>query len=270
MPDLKININGAEVVVPEQTVTEAITKGELTISNEEIKVFKKPDFETYLENVKKADYENGKVAGVEMQIKAAREKFGLSFEGKTIDNFAEALTAKNKAEFGKEPDKRVIELTNDLEALRGVNANLQNQFTMLQNEKKQSEIQAKKTNLILGAIPKENLTIPAEDLAVIFKSRYDVDFDETDGKPLIKKDGQVLKSQTTLSPLAISEIMNEFVKPYVKANNGGRGGSHEISGTPGGIEAFIKEMEERGVKAGTPDFNKEMSKRISEKTLQTK
>ena len=66
--DVKLNINGAEIVVPEQTITEAIGKGELAITNDEIKVYKKPDLEAYISNIKKEDYESGKRTGIEMEI----------------------------------------------------------------------------------------------------------------------------------------------------------------------------------------------------------
>jgi hypothetical protein len=268
--DVKLNINGAEVVVPEQTITEAIGKGELTIQNEEIKVFKKPDFDAYVSNVKKEDYENGKRAGIEMEIKAAREKYGLQFEGKTLDNFAESLTGKLKAEFGKEPDKRVQELTKDLDSLRSINQEWETKYNGLQNTIKQEQTQAKKNNLILSALPKENLSIPADDLAIIFKNRYDVDFDEA-GNPLVKKDGQVLKSPTTLSPLSINDVASEFVKPYIKQQiNGGRGEGHNTPPGATAMDAFIKEMEGKGFKPGSKAFNDEMSKRIADKTLQYK
>lgn len=268
--DVKLNINGAEVIVPEQTITEAIGKGELTIQNEEIKVFKKPDFDAYVSNVKKEDYENGKRAGIEMEIKAAREKYGLQFEGKTLDNFADSLTGKLKAEFGKEPDKRVQELTNDLASLRLINQSLETKYNGLESTIQQDKITAKKNGLIIGAMPKDNLSIPAEDLAIIFKNRYELDFDEA-GNPVVKKDGQILKSQTTLSPLGVSDVVNEFVKPYIKQQqNGGRGEGNQTPATATAMDAFIKEMEGKGFKPGSSAFNTEMSKRIADKTLQYK
>lgn len=282
--DVKLNINGAEVVVPEQTITEAIGKGELTIQNEEIKVFKKQDFEVYEKNVRNEEYKNGTVSGFEQLSKNLKRVVGAEFEGKVIKDPTTGLIDYGQSasfivenikpvlikEAGIAPDKKVQELTKDLDSLRSINQEWETKYNGLQNTIKQEQTQAKKNNLIIGALPKENLSIPADDLAIIFKNRYDVDFDEA-GNPLVKKDGQVLKSPTTLSPLSINDVASEFVKPYIKQQtNGGRGEGHNTPSGATAMDAFIKEMEGKGIKPGSSAFNTEMSKRIADKTLQYK
>jgi hypothetical protein len=91
MADIKLIVGGVALTVPSESLTQGIEKGELTIETNDLIVKQKSEYETYITNLKKEEYEKGKVVGPEMLIKEAREKHGLTFDGKTIDNFAEAL-----------------------------------------------------------------------------------------------------------------------------------------------------------------------------------
>jgi hypothetical protein len=62
--------------------------------------------------------------------------------------------------------------------------------------------------------------------------------------------------------------MPKFLEPFAKKVSGGSGGSDTIEpGKAGSMDAFIKEMNDKGVSSGSEAFNIEMGKRISDKTL---
>lgn len=69
-------------------------------------------------------YNEGKLAGVEMGVKDAREKLGLDFQGKNIDALLTAHAEKVKKEAGIPKDQQMTELTNQIATLTGLNSQL--------------------------------------------------------------------------------------------------------------------------------------------------
>jgi hypothetical protein len=264
--DVKVLINGTEVVVPSEQLAKGIEAGSVEIKTDGLKVLKSEDFEMFQRNLSDTEYNKGKVAGEEMLIKAARENFGLSFEGKTLESFAEALKVKTLKDATIEPDKKVTELSKDIEKLRGNLTEWEQKYTGLQGSIQQREKQGKIDNLILSAIPKDGISIPADDIALIFKSRYGIELNETGGH-IVKQGDNVLKNSATLSELTIKDVMAEFIKPYIKTPVGGVGGEDKTKANIGSMDAFIKEMESNGHNTNSIGFQKEMQKRIKEGTL---
>ena len=91
MGEINFKIGDITIKRDSEEVAKAIESGEeITLSSDEIKVFKTEDFETLRNNIKSEGYDEGKVVGVEMAVKKGREKYGLDFEGKNFDSFATA------------------------------------------------------------------------------------------------------------------------------------------------------------------------------------
>ena len=113
---------------------------------------------------------------------------------------------------------------------------------------------------ILKAIP-SNTVIPKDDLLFLIKSKLNPSLEE--GKLVFKKDGEILKNNTTLEPLAIDKVFETYFaenKHYIKGVEGGQGGS-DSSGqiNPKGLDAYIKKASDSGVNVNSAEFSKQMS-----------
>lgn len=204
-------------------------------------------------------------AGMEIAIKTARDEMGLEFQGKTMANFADAVSKKALEGANIEPNKKIQELEADKlklqENITGLEGVISEKDTLFKKETQKRTID----NLIEKNITGE-LSLPKSDVSTLFKSKYDVSLDETD-KLVISKGGEVLKNKTTLSNLGIDEVMKDFLPNYTKKVQGGAAGGDETGGKAGSMEAFNKEMEAQGNNIGSQPYNEELNKRIREKTL---
>lgn len=268
MADLKLNINGAEVVVPEAQVQEAVTKGELQIKADNLKVMATTDFETLTTNLKNEEYNKGKIVGVEMTVKEQREALGLSFEGKTVSNLLEAYRGKIMADAKIEPSKQIEELQRDKEKLQGSITEWQTKYAGLENTYTQKEKEATKFNSLLSVIPVDGLALSREKVARNIKfdleeKGFQLDIEE--GKTVIKQNGVVVKD-SLMNPMSLDKFLPDFVKPYAIERKGGSGGN-DNNNNISGLEAFTKEMIDKGIQPSSAKFNEEMSARISNKTL---
>ncbi len=204
------------------------------------------------------------VAGLEIAVKEARTKYGYTFEGKTLENLMKAHSDKIAADSDKEPNDKIEELTGDIATLKGLNVGLQGTIDTMTSDGLLKDNQRKIDGNILASIEGE-LTLSKLQIATLFKSEYEV-VDE-DGKQLIKKGGVTLKSET-LDPLTLADVMPKFIEPFAKKVEGGTGGGDSSGdGKAGSLEAFVKEMDAAGKPQGSEEFNLELTKRISDKTL---
>lgn len=249
--------------LPEGTLKSAIeATEEKDIEIPTLRIYTEEEENTRLENERK----NAKIAGVEMAVKEARNKFGLQFEGKTIDNLLEHYSKKVIQDANISPDKKVQELTADLDKMRGNYTSIESQFNEFKANVAKKDGEREIDSLILTKIP-QNTTIPTKDVLQLFKYNFQVEKNES-GIVEFKKDGVVLKNEKTLNPLSVDEVLSSFVTPYLKKPEGGAGGGDEAgAGKPGTLQAFSKEMADRGIREGSLEFNQEMQKRIKEKTL---
>jgi len=250
------------------TISAAMENEEETgIEIPELVVRSKEEEDKYLDNLK-TEY---KKVGLEIGIKDAKSELGLDFEGKSISDFATALQNKaieeKKAELG-EPNKKIEELSKNLETLQTTIKAKDDEILSIKAQATQKEEQSTLNQHLMAAIP-DNVTLPKSDVAVLFKNNYSLGFDDNK-KPVLKKDGEILKNDI-LEPLQIKDVVNTFVteRKFLKTAEGGTGEKDELgSAKAGSMEAFIKEMEDKGVNASSVEFNKEMMTRIANKTLE--
>ena len=214
---------------------EALTKA--IASEDEVEVSFKSDvtimddaaLTSLKDDMKKAGYNEGKTAGVEIAIKNAREKYGLEFEGKTIDNFAESLKTKALNDAKIEPNKKIQDLTDSL-------SNLQKQYTTdieskeseitrLQSEMKGSKIKA----TIQGLMPQGIKAVKPNQFATLIGMEYEFDYDEN-GNLVAKKNGTILKDKLE-KPLPVADILGDFARNNGWVDKDGRGDGDAGGGT---------------------------------------
>lgn len=268
MDMINITIGGQTLEVKKEDMTKALEDGNLSIENN-LKVFSEDDYTTLIGNIETEKYNEGKTAGEQMAVKAARDEYGLEFEGKTVANFATALKSKIEADSKIEPNTKIKELQEDNDKLRGNISEWEGKFNNLQeaveNEKKANKIDS----LINKEVPQEGLLINAKSAVNLYKMSRNIEFDESDNAVIIR-DGQILKNETTRSPISIKDDFSSFLQEegLIKKPSGGSGGGDDTGAAKAGtLEAFTKEMEEKDIKSNSLEFQKEMQKRIKDGTL---
>lgn len=246
------------LMLPEGTLSKAIESTEnVNIDLQDLEVFTKSDYSLRIENLKSTFQKQG----ADFFVKDAKEKLGLEFEGKTLDAFHDAIIKKANIS----PDTKVLELQKDLEKVRLNLAEKDNVILSIEKEYKAKESKRVINETILSKINIET-SIPKEDVLTIFKSKYEVNL-ENDNLVFSQK-GEVLKNQKTLNPLGIDEVFASFLPTYAKEVTGGKADNDNFGkAKSGSMDAFIEEMTKKSVQISSAEFNTEMSKRITNKTL---
>lgn len=203
---------------------------------------------TLKEDVKKQGYNEGKVAGVEMAIKLGKEKFGLEFEGKTIENFGESLKIKTLSDAKVPADKKVKELSTSLETLQGkyeTDISLkENEITKIKTEFKNVQIQS----VIQSQVPKEVVAVKPSQFAALVSMEYSFDYNEDDVL-VVSKNGKLLKDNLE-KPIPIPDVLTTFAKTNGWLDAEGRGGGDAGEGGSNGFKTMnevYKHMEENEI-----------------------
>jgi hypothetical protein len=275
---MKFKIGQVEIEVSNEDVSKAIETGELELKSdkliektEDTVIYSKSDFDTYTENIKKEEYKATKQKAEEMAMKAVKNEFGFEIEGyKDVKTFVSSVKEKIIEDAKIKPDQKIQTLENDLAQVRENLKAKETEFTTFKESVVQKETRAKKDAILAGLIPKEGLKVSTDITLLALKNKgLDVNLTD-DGKTEFVFNGEVIKNASTLEPTDGKDfVLNKltelelFTKP-----NGGAGGGDETGGSQAGsYEAFVKEMKSQDIDEGTSEFNVEMNKRISDKTL---
>lgn len=248
----------------EGKLSEMITSEEKhTIDLTPLVIEPKTVYEERISNIKKEEYKHGQ----EKFFKNVRDAFGLDIQGKTPENLISGLktfveTEKEKG--GAEPEEKYKTLKADFDKLQTNYAAKENEFaTFKTNIEKQNE-----ANEIKGEFTKH---IPANTLVgkntiYVEAKEKGYSFEKEEGKVVVKLNGEIQKDEKTLSPISVESFVKDFVTPYIKKADGGRGEEDETPpGKAGSFEAFEKEAEKAGWNAS--EKNEIMMKRIKDGSL---
>ncbi|MDX1351257.1 MAG: hypothetical protein R3279_13460 [Putridiphycobacter sp.] len=271
MDEIKLNVNGIELAVSKDQLSESIESGELKIESENLVIKSKEDHEQFMDNIakeKKTSYDDGAEVGEKRAVNKALEAYGLQMEEKkTVENFSKLFKQHIVDDAKIEPSKKIEELQSDNEKLRTNYSELETQFSTFKTDVQKKETEAKINSVIMNAVPKEGTLISADEIGLIFKSRHNIEVDDNNNV-IVKKDGEILKNETTRNPMSVADVMNDFITPYVKKPDGGKSEGDKGSGNKAGsYESFVQEMEQAGNAEGSMIFSKEMNKRIKDGTL---
>jgi hypothetical protein len=264
---MEIIINGQGIAVEKEVLEQAIADGKLDISNEDLVVFAKVDFEKRQKIQFDNEYNKGKKAGIEMTASDIKEKYGLeSVEGKDFDKIFEAFKENTLKEAKAEPNAKIKELEEDLSKTR---QNLKKELLDKENLKKEYETKEKRSKIetgLFGFIPEQavNEKFNRNDLLALYKANgFDADLSE-DGRILAVKNGEIMKNEQSLEPLEAKDVLIKFIesKGLITLKDTKDPKDNTPKGTTS-LEKFYKEME------GKPqsEIVVEMQKRIANKTL---
>jgi hypothetical protein len=105
----------------------------------------------------------------------------------------------------------------------------------LENTKKEFRI----NDVIRNSVPEKTIFNKSEDLAILFKNSYAIDFDEK-GKEIVKdRFGEIVKHKDTLEPKTVKDVLGEWAteNKYIRVD-GGRGEGDAGGSGATGIESF--------------------------------
>jgi hypothetical protein len=252
----------------EGTISNAISsEEEVSISIPENLVIRtNEEIETREKNLK----ETSKQAGIEIAIKNTRSELGLEFEGKTMDNLLSAYKDKLTNDLTKEPNSIIEDLKKDKEKFQNIVKEKDSQIETLNssitNIKNKAVIESSVIRAFGQVTEGVKTSIPTQDIRDLFMLKNQIDIQ--DGKTVVLRDGEVVKDQTTLEPISVNDVASEFIKGYVQTPEGGTGKADNNGGAASGtFDAFSKEMESKGVRVGSEQYNTEMNSRIANGTL---
>ncbi|WP_296683298.1 hypothetical protein [Flavobacterium sp.] len=243
-------------------LSEMITSEEShTIDLSERIILPKETYEERISNLKK----EAATAAIEIAVKEQRNALGLEFQGKTIENLVNAIKVKVETDSKIEPEEKYKNLKSDFEKLQSNLVEKENEFTTFKTNIERQNSLAEIKNEFTKYVP-DNTLVSKSTIFVEAKEKG-FSFEKEDGRVVIKDAmGNVIKNDSTLSPVSVKEWVTEFVTPYLPTATGGSGKKDEPGGAKtGSLEAFMKEAEKQGWNASQQ--NEEMAKRIANGTL---
>ena len=239
----------AALGIPAGTLlTDIASADKKTIDLTGLEIMKKSDYATRLANEKAAAAKEH----FEIKMKEVKTKHALAIDDNDADKIFDAFKTKVIAEANLPTDKKVADLTSDFNAMK---KNFETEKQAHDAFKIETVKQANRRRLnetILGKMP--DGVLPKDKLLTLFHTDFEAEL--TDAGIVYKKDGQVLKNKTTLSPQTTEEVIKDWFTPYAKPVTGGAGGGDSTHAAAGSIEEFTKQQEDKGVKPGTEAFNR--------------
>jgi len=217
---LGVDLEKLKEAVTSETEVEVLFKSGTLMDDEALTGLK--------ETVKGEGYKEGKVAGVEMAIKAGKEKHGLEFEGKSIENFAEALSKKVIADAKIDPDKKVKAAKESVEKLQKT---YDTDIGLKENEIKSLNRRISEYT-INGDIAKhlpDNLTgIKSNQFATLARTEYGFDYE---GGVFVAKRGDTILKDKLEKPLQVKDVLTDYAKQNGWIKTDGRGGGDNGGGS---------------------------------------
>lgn len=192
--------------------------------DEKLTVLTEPELTTLKSN----SYNDGKKAGVEIDIKDAKEKYGLDFTGKTFEGLLDAYGKKVLKDAKIEPDKKVTELEQKITTM---------QNTIRETEAKLAEKETEATTAVVNSELYQHIPEPGENGPAFTKAEVvgwmrmnGIDVKREDGAFKPYKDGKLMTDKLG-NPLPVKDVVTGFIteKKLITTPTvpGGRGGKDE-------------------------------------------
>lgn len=220
-----------------------------------------PFSEEEITMLKTNTYNEGKKAGVEMEIKEVKEKLGLQFQGKSIDGLLEAHSKKVLADAKIEPEKKVQELN---EKLSNVQKTVSEYEEKLKAKDSEVKLIRRKTELskYIPAPSEDGPALEADDIIRMMEGKgYEFTDNET-GVLVIKKDGKEVVDKVS-NPLPVKDVITGFMKDkkliVEPAVPGGRGGGDKKDS---GITTKLSEIKSRFAAEGKSTLGSEFKQAV--------
>jgi len=251
---MDIKIGDKIISIDDQKVKDSLEKGAGLTVDSDLIIKTKEEQDQYINNLKPSIINTA----MEMKVKELRDSQGLELEAgkKSFDGLFEALGAKLKNEYTKEPNEQLKSKDSDIELLKGQIVNLTENNKLVSSQFKEF----KNTELINKTISKHipsNSLLDAEDMLMIIKNKVKPSVSES-GKVVFSKDGDIMKDPATLTPFGANKVMESFFSEhtgYLKGTQGGAGGGDSTGKhKEKSIESFNEKFKTIG-QIGSVEYN---------------
>ncbi len=249
-----------------ETLKEALTSDkEVEISYKSGTFLDDESLTSLKSSVKSEGYNEGKVAGVEIEAKRIKESKGIEIEGKDFDKIFDAFESSVLTNAKIEPTKKVKELSDSLEKL-------QNQYNTdiglkdgIITEKENTIKSIKSSNDLMHEIPDGLKGLSNPQFATLAKSEFS--FEYNDAGIFIAKDkgGNVVKDKLE-KPIPVKDVLTDFATQNSWFGANGRGGNDDTGSTSGfkTMHDVMRHMEENKISPTSPEGEK-LQKQFKEK-----
>jgi hypothetical protein len=186
---------------------------------------------------------------IEQAIKDARnnlkEKHGLTFEGKTLENLVATSIEAGRKEANVKPNEKITELEGVIKTLQAnlgkVEGEWKGKYTELDGKHKATQ----RSMYVKSILPTDlDTTLPHDKLVALMG--MDIQVDEEDGKRVFKDaSGNVLRDAKTQNPLPAETVVSQWLEQNNIKRKAvpGRGGDND-HGNAGANIAGIKSTED--------------------------
>ncbi len=263
---MKIKIGKTVFEVDDATLTKALEdKTEVSIESDVV-IRTAEENETFVNNLKDQQIKVGKEIG----IKEFKKHVGLEVEGKDYQKVADAFKDKIVSESNISIDEKENEWKTDLETLKTSNTELITKLEQAETKSQGIEKQYKVSRQLDKFMP-ETLTIPKDDMSLILSNKFEFDINENG--QFVAKDkltGNVLQDAATLSPTPLDKVLGGFFESnpaYLKATEGGAGGTDSGGSGKISLDAYTKTLNEAGHATNSPSFIAEVEKAVEAGTV---
>ncbi len=259
---MKLNISGKIIEVNDEDISKAIEEKQESIDIQSDFVIRtSEEEETFSSNLKN----EGITIGSEIGRKGVIKSMGIDIPGahksdtstiEAINSMVETKVSEALINAKIEPDKKVEELTADLNALRQ-NASAY-QETIDQKDQEFKEFKNKQIiSSTLSDLVPENTSIPKKDILVLMNANIKTDVDDNGVVFALGSDGSALKDQNR-AIMPIKNVVDDFFRTNDSLLTSSTGGAGQGDSNGGNgkktLSQFTKEQMENGVPPNSPEF----------------
>lgn len=229
-----LKITGLEEAIKSETETEITIPEIETFDQEELK------------KLRSNSYQEGKKAGVEMDVDAIKKELGIESSSKTVKGLVEAIQKKTLEDAKIEPEKKVTELTEKIATLQNTVREYEGKIAEKDNEVANTKINGE----LYKHIPNLGDNGPAlgtDDVIQLMRgSGYEFKLEE--GQTVAYKGGKRIEDKMA-TPLNLGDVVKGFMaeKKLIGTPAAGRGaGNAPATGRPTKFSELRKEFEAQG------------------------
>lgn len=236
-------IQKIESLLKIQGLSEAITSTEeSSLDIPEVETFSEDE----LKRLKSNSYQEGKKAGVEMDVDAIKKELNIESNSKTVKGLVEAIQKKTLEDAKIEPEKKVAELTERISTLTNTVKEYETKLSEKDNEVNSVKINGE----LYKHIPSlgENGPALGQDDVIQLMRANGYEFKLEEGKTVAYKQGKRLEDKMA-TPLAAGDVVKGFMseKKLIGTTPTGRGGGDKkATGRPMNLSELKESFKAQG------------------------
>ena len=237
---------------------EVITsEAEETIELSNVTILNDEELEAFKETIGKASAKAGAKTMMEMEIKAQRDKYGLEFEGKTIENLLQSFAEKQVAAAKIEPNKKVSEA---LESVKNIQKTYETDMAARDKiiaEKDRILNDFKTNGELRNHIPEGLIGIDRNDFLTIAKTKAEFGYDD-EGNFVVMENGKVKRDKVE-KPISPKTWLTDLAIEKKWTSSNGRGGNNQNGDPDTGFKTMndlFKHMDKNKINPQGPEGEK--------------